>query len=39
MSKRTLPYKKVLAERIRILRKNLGLLQKDLVPAPLQFLS
>jgi transcriptional regulator with XRE-family HTH domain len=30
MSKRTLPYKKVLSERIRKLRKNLGLLQKDL---------
>ena len=30
MQKRTLPYKKVLAERMKTLRKKLGLLQKDL---------
>ena len=29
MSKRTMPYKKVMSERIKILRKRLGLLQKD----------
>ena len=29
MLKRTLPYKKVMAERIKILRKNLGLFQED----------
>jgi len=30
MLKRILPYKKVMAQRIKILRKRLGVLQKDL---------